>query len=139
MKIKDFTSYRLIKNEDLNHHHTLIAGRCAEWFLEAGYIAATDISSPNNTVCLKVHGMTFKKAARGGDTIKFTSKVIWVGRSRLVTYIKASTKNEELIVDGFITFIHIDDHGHSAPHGISQIEPQTEEDKKNYELAQSLS
>lgn len=139
MKIKEFTVYRLIKSEDLNHHGTLYAGRCAEWFVEAGFIAAADATSPNNTVCLKIHGMTFTKPAKRGDTIKFNSKVIWVGRSRLVSYIKVSTNNEELIVDGFITFIHVDDHGRSMPHGISQVEPQTKEDKKNYELAQRLS
>lgn len=138
MKIKEFTVYRLIKSEDLNHHGTLFAGRCAEWFVEAGFIAAADVSFPNNTVCLKIHGMTFTKAVHRGDTIKFTSKVIWVGRSRLVSYVKVSTKDGEFLVDGFITFVHVDNEGHSEPHGISQIEPQTEEDKKNHELAQHV-
>lgn len=138
MKVKEFTIYRLIKSEDLNHHGTLYAGRCAEWFVEAGFIAASDLSSPNNTVCLKIHGMTFTKPVHRGDTLKFYSKVIWVGRSRLVSYVKVTTKEEDFLVDGFITFVHVDEQGHAVPHGISQIEPETEEDKKNHELAQNL-
>jgi len=137
LKIKEYTTYRLIKNEDLNHHGTLYAGRCAEWFVEAGFIAASNLSLPDNTVCLKIHGMTFTKPVRRGDTIKFTSKVIWVGRSRLVSYIIVK-QNNNFLVDGFMTFVHVDDQGHSAPHGISQIEPETEEDKKNQEIAQNL-
>ena len=35
-----YSSMRLVKGEDLNHHGTLYAGRTAEWFVEAGFIAA---------------------------------------------------------------------------------------------------
>ena len=57
--IKTFTTYRLVKSEDLNHHKTLFAGRGAEWFVEAGYIAATSMVNPENLVCAKIHGMRF--------------------------------------------------------------------------------
>ena len=40
MKIKSFSTYHLVKSEDLNHHGTLYAGRSAEWFVEAGFIPA---------------------------------------------------------------------------------------------------
>ncbi len=138
MKSKEFTTYRLIKSEDLNHHGTLFAGRCAEWFVEAGFIAAADMTSPDNTVCLKIHGMTFTKPVHRGDTIKFSSKVIWLGRTRLISYVKVTTKDDEFLVDGFMTFVHVDEQGHSMPHGLGQIEPETEEDKKNFVLAQHL-
>jgi len=138
MKIKEFTTHRLIKGEDLNHHGTLYAGRCAEWFVEAGFIPAAVMTSPENIVCLKIHGMLFTKPIHKGDTIKFTSKIIWVGRSRLMSYVKVTTQDGEFIVDGFLTFVHVDEHGRAMPRGISQIEPETEEDKRIFALAQQL-
>ena len=58
MDVKTFTNYHLVKSEDLNHHGTLYAGRCAEWFVESGFIAAATLTRPENIVCLKIHGMT---------------------------------------------------------------------------------
>ncbi|MGI6605621.1 MAG: acyl-CoA thioesterase [Peptococcia bacterium] len=139
MKVKEIVVHRLVKSEDLNHHGTLYAGRCAEWFVEAGFIAAADlISSSENLVCAKIHGMTFKRPVHGGDTIKIESKVIWTERSKIVPYVKVSLKNGEFVVDGFLTFVHVDEKGHSLPHGLSQIEPETEEDKRIFALAQQL-
>ena len=51
-EIKPYTTYRLIKSEDLNHHGTLFAGRSAEWFVESGFIAASSIINPNTTIFL---------------------------------------------------------------------------------------
>ena len=45
--IYTFTTYHLIKSEDLNHHRSLFAGRSAEWFVEAGFIAAAAELDPN--------------------------------------------------------------------------------------------
>ena len=39
MEIRIYRTYHLVKSEDLNHHGTLYAGRNAEWFVEAGFIA----------------------------------------------------------------------------------------------------
>lgn len=138
MKITEFTSYRLIKGEDLNHHGSLIAGRCADWFLEAGYIAASNLTSPQNTIVLKINDLTYSKPARGGDVMKFTGKVIWLGRSKIIAHVKASSRAGDLIAAGFITLIHIVN-GKSTPHGLSQIEAETEEDLRLQQLAQGLS
>jgi hypothetical protein len=35
---KVFSTMRLVKSEDLNHHGTLFAGRSAEWFVESGLL-----------------------------------------------------------------------------------------------------
>ena len=57
MEITTCTTQHLIKSEDLNHHGTLYAGRSAEWLVESGFIAAANLTSPENIVCLKIHGM----------------------------------------------------------------------------------
>jgi len=136
MEIITFKSYRLVMNEDLNHHGTLYAGRSAEWFIESGFIAAANLTRPENIVCLKIHGMVFTRPVHLGEIICYESKVIDTGRSRIVTYVTMKSC-EDLIVKGFITFINADAQGHSLPHGIT-IEPETNEDKDLQQLARRL-
>jgi acyl-CoA hydrolase len=129
---------RLVKSEDLNHHGTLFAGRTAEWFVESGFIAATSLLNPQNVVCLKIHGMFFTKPAVSGDVLKFSSKVVFTGRSSITSYIHVE-KNGDIkpLVDGFVTFIHVDENTRPCPHFL-EINPETEEDKKLYETARNL-
>ncbi|MGI6259444.1 MAG: acyl-CoA thioesterase [Anaerolineaceae bacterium] len=126
MKMQTMTVHHLVKGEDLNHHHTLYAGRGAEWLVEAGFIAASSLLPAEYVLCLKIHGMVFSRPVSPGEVVKFESRIVLTGRSRLVAYIKATTKDEPT-VDGFITFVYIDDEGRSRPHGIT-IEAETEEE-----------
>jgi acyl-CoA hydrolase len=114
---------RLVKNEDLNHHGTLYAGRSAEWFVEAGFIAAAGLTRPEDIVCLKIHGMTFLRPVKGGDVVTFESRIILAGRSSLHAYVRMQAKGTS-VMDGFITFVHVDREGRSRPHGIV-ITPST--------------
>jgi acyl-CoA hydrolase len=114
---------RLVKNEDLNHHGTLYAGRSAEWFVEAGFIAAAGLTRPEDIVCLKIHGMTFKRPVKGGDVVTFESRIILAGKSSLHAHVRMAAKGEP-VMDGFITFVHVDRDGHARPHGIV-ITPST--------------
>jgi acyl-CoA hydrolase len=129
---------RLVKSEDLNHHRTLFAGRTAEWFVESGFIAVASLLDPQNVVCLKIHGMFFTKPAKSGDVLKFSSKVVYVGNSSLTTYIHVENNGaEKPLVDGFVTFIHVDENTRPSPHHL-QINPVTEEDKRLYYEAKNL-
>lgn len=129
---------RLIKSEDLNHHGTLFAGRTAEWFVESGFIAAASLLDPQNIVCLKIHGMYFTKPAKSGDVLKFSSKVVYAGRSSITSYIHVEKNGaEKPLVDGFVTFIHVNEETKASPHFL-EINPATEEDKRLYEIAKNL-
>lgn len=129
---------RLVKSEDLNHHGTLFAGRTAEWFVESGFIAASSLLNPQSVVCLNIHGMLFTSPARSGDVLKFSSKIVYTGRTSLTVYVHVNKKNtEKALVDGFVTFIHVDEKTRPAPHLI-EIEPITEEDKVLYKTAENL-
>ncbi len=136
MRMKTLIIHHLVKGEDLNHHHTLYAGRGAEWMVEAGFIAAADLLPPQYVLCLKIHGMTFQRPVRPGEVIRFESKIALTGRSRLIAYVRAITK-EEPTVDGFLTFVYVDDHGKSRPHGIT-IEAETLEEIELQERASKL-
>lgn len=136
MDVTEFTTYHLVKSEDLNHHGTLYAGRNAEWFVESGFIAAAGITRPENIVCLKIHGMSFTRPVRKGEVISFHSKVILTGKSRLVAFVQMKS-HEDVVVQGFITFVHVDAEGKPLPHGMI-IEPSKPEDLALLEKARTL-
>lgn len=137
MQPTTYTTHHLVKSEDLNHHGSLYAGRCAEWFVEAGFIAAAAMTKPQNIVCLQIHGMLFTRPVRLGEVVCFESQVVLTGRSRIVTYIRLKSKGEYML-DGFITFVNVDLEGCPLPHGVT-IEPQTEVEKELFERAKVLS
>ncbi len=122
-EIQAFTTYRLIKSEDLNHHGTLFAGRSAEWFVESGFIAASSIINPKNVICLKIHGMHFSKSVKLGKTVCYSSKIVYCGKTSIVSYISVSTIDEpnDIIVEGFVTFVHVNENTKPTPHGIEMI------------------
>ena len=137
MEPKPFITHHLVKSEDINHHGTLYAGRIAEWFVESGFVAAASLTSPENTVCLQIHGLQFTSPIYCGEIIRVDSKVVYTGRSRLVSYIRIQNQDKN-VVEGFITFIHVDSEGKSVPHGIV-ITPVSDEDKELYKKAEELS
>ena len=126
MEPKVFITHRLVKNEDLNHHGTLYAGRSAEWFVEAGFIAAAGLTRPEDVVCLKIHGMTFMRPVRPGEIVEFRSMIILTGRSTMHAHVQMRAKGE-FVMDGFITFVNVDREGKSRPHGV-EIEPASPAD-----------
>jgi len=129
---------RLVKSEDLNHHGTLFAGRTAEWFVESGFIAAASLLDPQNVVCLRIHGMFFTKPAKSGDVLKFSSKIVYTGKTSLTSYVHVEKNGDEKpLVDGFVTFIHVNEETKSAPHYL-EIIPVSESDKELYETAKNL-
>ena len=136
MEIKTYHSHHLVTAADLNHHGTLYAARTAQWFVEAGFIAAANITDPSNIVCLKIHGMHFTKPALKGQVLCFESKIILAGRTSLMAYIQVED-DDEIILRGFITFIHVDDQGKPMPHGVV-VTPITPEDSALQEEAITL-
>ena len=138
MEIKAVSMCRLVKGGDLNHHGTLFAGRGAEWFVEAGFIAAASLTAPEKTVCVKIHGMVFTRPVKKGSLIRCESKVVLAGRTSLVAYVKIMIHpTDEFVVDGFLTFINVDSHGKPAPHGLS-IEAVSPEDIELQAKAKAL-
>jgi acyl-CoA hydrolase len=138
IKAETVVTARLVKSEDLNHHGTLFAGRTSEWFVESGFIAATLLLNPRSVVCLNIHGMFFTSPARSGDVLRFSSTIVYTGRTSITVYVHVDKKGEEKsLVDGFVTFIHVDENTRPSPHYLV-IEPVTEEEKRLYETARSL-
>ena len=138
--MRDFYTTRLVKSEDLNHHGTLFAGRMSEWFVEGCFIAAATIyGNPEEIVCIKLHGLKFGKPAKKGQIIKLTTKVVLTGNSSMTVYGKVTgLDDEEISVDGFITFVCVNDEGKKMQHNIPSPEPTTDEEIHLIELAKKL-
>ena len=115
------TTHHLVKNEDLNHHGTLYAGRIAEWFVETGFMTAASLLPSENLVCVKIHDMTFKCPVWAGETVRLTGEVVEAGRTSLRVRVTLSEKEKE-IMEGFATFDQVDESGKAAPHGIILME-----------------
>ena len=139
MDLKSTLTRRLVKSEDLNHHRTLFAGRCAEWFVESSFIVVARYLPPNEVVCLKIHGMEFLHPIHSGDVLTFESKIAYCGKSSVTIFTRVYKDNtpEITFCEGFVTFIHVDENTLPKPHGIV-IEPKTPEDICLYEEARNL-
>jgi acyl-CoA hydrolase len=131
---------RLVKSEDLNHHGTLFAGRMAEWFIESCFICgAKATGKPENIVCVNVHGLTFKTPGNKGDIINLESRIAKAGKSSFMVYGKITKNNcKEILSDGFITFVFVDENGKTIPHNIVLNDPIDEEDMEIRKRAESL-
>ncbi len=137
MSLTSYSTHHLVKSEDLNHHGTLYAGRTAEWFVESGFVAAASLTKPENVVCLKIHGMRFSRPVQRGDLICFTSCIAHAGTTSLVAHIKSEVKGET-VVEGFITFIHVDMKRGKQSRMIVTVVPESEEEIALNELAKNL-
>ncbi|MDF2676532.1 MAG: cytosolic long-chain acyl-CoA thioester hydrolase family protein [Bacillota bacterium] len=138
--MKEYICSRLVKSEDLNHHGTLFAGRTAEWFVESAFIAAaTTIGDPKNIVCLNIHGLVFKCPVNKGDIITFTSRIAHLGKTSIVVHCEVYSEMKAMMpVDGYLTFISIDDDGNKKPHGLILDEPKDEKEALIREKAKNL-
>ncbi|MDD2494701.1 MAG: hotdog domain-containing protein [Tissierellia bacterium] len=118
--MREYVCSRLVKSEDLNHHGTLFAGRTAEWFVESAFIAAASlIGDPKKVVCINIHGLVFKSPIQKGDIITFKSKVAKLGKTSITVYTYVCSELTNIIpVDGFLTFVYIDDEGNKLTHGL---------------------
>lgn len=130
----------LVKSEDLNHHGTLFAGRMAEWFVEACFICAAKITkSPENIVCVNIHGLTFNRPSNKGDVVYIQTYVSKIGRSSITVYGKITINDSDTLVsDGFITFVYVDESGKPVPHNIIMDEPSDIEELNVREKAKFL-
>lgn len=131
MEMKVLITHHLVKEEDLNHHKSLYAGRCVDWMVESSFIAAASLTHADNIVCLKIHGMLFLRSVFLGALLRFESRVVYAGKTSLIVYTRVLfEQTNEFIVDGYLTFVHVDPSTSKAvPHGLI-INAQTEEEKQ---------
>lgn len=138
--MQEYLASHLVKSEDLNHHGTLFAGRMAEWFVEAAFIAAAACSRQSrHLVCFNIHGLVFRSPISSGEIVSFRTRVALLGNTRIVVYGKALSEMAGTeLTDGFITFVSVDDEGRKKPHGLVLDESADPEELRLREKAVQL-
>ncbi len=135
---KTISTRHLVKGQDLNHHGTLYAGRGVEWMVEAGFLAASSATESENIVCMRINSLLFRKPVPKGQMVNYESSIVFTGKTSLTAYVRVVNANSrEFIVDGFFTYVYVNDNGNPIPHGII-IEPESELQNELYEEANSL-
>jgi len=83
--------------------------------------------------------MYFSSPVKPGECICYTSKIVYTGKSSLVAYVKVArvSKPEVNVVDGFITFVHVDENTKACPHGIT-VDIETDEEIRLSKMASAL-
>ncbi len=134
------TISKLVRPENLNHHGTLFAGVTSMWFVEAAFIEASRVyGDPSKIVCIKIHGMKFIRPVNNGDILEIKSVLAHIGKTSLTIYTKICDRmSKEQHVDGFVTFVTVDENGKSIPHGINYPKPNEEEKLKLWNEVERL-
>lgn len=117
MRKEKFVTYHFVKSEDLNHHGTLFAGRAAEWFVETGLMTTSFYVPAENIVMVNINQMSFYKPIQLGELIKCSGVVAYAGRTSFIVYLKFEVEGEKR-VEGFISYVNVDEDGKSIPHNI---------------------
>ncbi|MCK9271304.1 MAG: hypothetical protein M0P50_12780 [Bacteroidales bacterium] len=113
-------STNICKTSDIGVNNNLFGGRMLSWLDEVAGTLAAEEACHQNMVTLKMDEVLFKKAVKVNDHIRIYGKVISVGRSSVGLYLEArrfdfGSRNEELVCSTKMTFVKVDDQGHSMP------------------------
>ncbi|MGL5345803.1 MAG: acyl-CoA thioesterase [Peptostreptococcaceae bacterium] len=138
--MKYYDTHRMVKGEDLNHHGTLFAGRMCEWMIESGFTTvANEYKHASNLVCVKVQEINFNYPLNKGDIINLSSKICYTGAKSITVYCKVDTSlDDRVFVDGFMTFVCVDDNKRPMVHNIIVDEPTVKEEIDIYDRAKKL-
>lgn len=138
--MREYETLHLVKGEDLNHHGTLFAARAAAWLVEAGFAAAACTNGNTDEIVLRnLHNMSFTKPVKKGTVVRFTSRVVYAGTTSLgVSVIAADAMTGEKAIEGYITFVTVDENGKKLAHGVVLDEPADEEEMRLRENTQEI-
>lgn len=126
----------LVQNVDLNHHGSLYAGRSANWLVETALMAAASLLPIESIVAVRINDINYLAPVYAGEVLKISGRVVYTGRSSLMVYAYAEVDGNK-VIDGFLSFVHINKEGHPVPHGII-IQAETEEEFELFERAKRI-
>ena len=136
-KMLDSTTLHLVRPQDLNHHGTLFAGQMASWLVEAGLIAASQLTGkPEDIVCVQINGMTFDTPINLGDLIEIQSRIAFLGSTSITVYSQVFRKRDEKhLVSNMATFVSVDKNNKPYSHGFKLSDEYIARNRDAYDLA----
>lgn len=70
-----------------------------------------------NIVMVNINQMSFYKPIRLGELIKCSGRLVYAGHTSLMIYLKFEV-SEEVRVEGFISYVNVNENGRAIPHDI---------------------
>lgn len=127
----------LVLPNDTNTLNNLMGGRLLHWMDIVAAIAAQK-HSDSIVVTASVDGVSFKEAIQLGDVVTLKAHVTRAFNSSMEVFIEVFAQNipkgeKFKCNDAYYTFVALD--SRNKPIKVPALEPQTEEDKNNFEGA----
>lgn len=122
-------NHRYVRMEHMNHHGSLYSGVLTDWMTEAAFFgAAQTLNSRDHMVMCAVQDFRFVAPVELGDILCFQYELTKVGRTSLTIAVESRNMfhPETLYATCQVVFVHTDEHGKSAPHGLEQYPNFTE-------------
>lgn len=121
------STLHLVKSEDLNHHHTLYAGRCVEWCVQIAYITAEQcFEAPQPLVFMSIRSLSMRAPARVGDILEYSGTVDYIGDSTIGVRVDAKItqprNDQKTVATGTFLFCTVDGEGKSLSHGLPPLQ-----------------
>lgn len=132
------STVRVIMPGDTNFFSNLMGGNLMNWMDELAAICAMKHSC-SKCVTASVDNLNFKKSIMLGATAKIEGYVTRAFNSSMEIYIRVYQEwfvpvfSSELTNEAFYTFVAINELGKPIP--VPEIQPESEEEKKQYAMA----
>ena len=127
----------LVLPNDVNLLKNLKGGRLMHLIDIAAAMAATRHSS-SVVATVSVENLTFRHPIRLGEMVELTAKLVYAGRTSM--HIKVNVIGENLYTgkrivtnEAYLVFVALDEN--ERPRPVPPLLPETDEEKKNYEIA----
>jgi acyl-CoA hydrolase len=127
----------LVRPEDLNHHGTMFAGQMSKWLVEAGLITASRLGGkPEDVVCVRLNGMTFKKPVNNGDLLTIKSRVAFLGATSITVHSQVYRLQDMApIISNTATYVTVDKQNKPYKHGLELTPEYIKRNRAIYEEA----
>lgn len=131
-------SVHILTLGNMNGYSRLFGGKLMEW-IDINSAVAARRHSGRNVTTVSVRNLEFKEPAFANDTLVMTSKVVYVGRTSMDictrSYVEKLDGTRILINSAYLTMVALDEHDRPTP--VPPLEPETDEEKRDFEEAKA--
>ena len=129
----------LVFPPDTNHHNTIFGGKVMAYVDKIACIAAMR-HCRKPVVTASSDSFDFLAPIKTGDAINLEAYVTCAHRTSMEVFVKVERENlltgeKQLTARAFLTMLAIDEDGKPVP--VPQVQPETEEEKRQYVQAQA--
>jgi acyl-CoA thioesterase YciA len=118
-----FRTRKLIRPEHLNSRGTLFGGIVMKLIDEEAAIYSSCQLETSNLVTKVISELDFVSPAKNGDIVEIGTEVTTIGRTSITLSmeVRNKTSKETIVKVDKLVFVHVDEHGKPAPHGVTLV------------------